>query len=209
VDIETLIPRSTLANQAWPAYVLDAAGKIFHVNAAWDREACNSAGLLGRQVIGTAWLDHIAGDEVRAWHRELLDRLLHPPDGASRGRMNHVCACNTAERFRIFSTHFDRLMLPGEDGVAGVLVTSSLLGEAPIDARYLVASFDERRLRQPDGTMLQCSGCRRMSVAGSSPRVWEFVPKLVWHPRPDISHGICALCREVYYGTTERYRLEP
>lgn len=199
----------TLEASEWPAYVLDAEGTIRRVNSAWDREALKAGGPLGRAVTGTRLLDHITGDDARAWHDELLERLLHLNGNGRRRPVVHVCACNTPDRFRVFSTRFAPLALPGAAGVSGLLVTTTLIEEAPVGERYHIAVFDERRFLQPDGLLLQCSGCRRVNVVGSSPRSWEFVPELLWRPPDNVSHSICGLCWEVYYGTELRRRAAP
>jgi hypothetical protein len=197
-NIDELVPRDVIEAELWPAYVLDAAGRIIDVNSAWDREARRAGGPLASAVIGTMWLDHIAGEDVRVWHRELLDRL-RAPDRRGRG-IAHICACNTPERFRLFTTRFQPLVRAGEGELAGVLVLTRLIEEAPVGERYIVEPFDERWLLEPDGVMVQCGGCRRVRVANSSPSVWVFVPELVARPRGNVSHGLCELCREVYYG---------
>lgn len=209
MNVEDLIPLDTLEASEWPAYVLDAGGVIRSVNGAWDREARRAGGPLGRAVIGTRWLDHISGADARAWHDELLERLLHLPGNGRRRPVVHVCACNTPDLFRVFSTRFAPLASPGAAGVAGLLVTSTLIEEAPVGERYQIAAFDERRFLHPDGLLLQCGGCRRMHVVGSSPRAWEFVPELLWRPPHNVSHSICGLCWEVYYGTELRRRAAP
>ena len=193
-----LVSRDVIEAEPWPAYVLDAAGRIVAVNGAWDREARTAGGPTSREVIGTAWLDHIAGDEPRAWHRELLERLLAPR--RRRRAFVHVCACNTPDLFRLFAARFEPIAPADEPEVEGVLVLTHQIEVAPVGERYSVAPFEERRFRQPDGVLIQCSGCRRMRAAGSSPDLWVFVPEVVAHPREDISHGICGTCREVYYG---------
>jgi hypothetical protein len=200
LDIDELVPRDVIEAEPWPAYVLDAEGRIVEINGAWDREVPRAGGPLASAVIGTAWIDHIAGEEPRAWHRQILERL-RAPERRSRGIV-HVCACNTPELFRLFATRFQPISRGGD--FAGVLVTTRLLEEAPIGERYVVAPFDERRFLEPDGRMVQCGGCRRMRVAGSSPSVWVFVPELIARPRENTSHGICELCREVYYGILPR-----
>jgi len=88
-----LVPRDVIEAEPWPAYVLDAAGRIVAVNGAWDRQVRRFGGPTSSEVIGTAWLDHISGEEPRAWHRELLERLLAP--GRRRGDISHgICeAC--------------------------------------------------------------------------------------------------------------------
>lgn len=199
--VERAVPISLEALEAepWPAYVLDRSGQIVAVNAAWDRVAVETNGPVAAAVLGTRWIDHIHGAELRAWYEDLFARVLQRGVGES-----HRCDCNTPERYRLFSSRFEPLRRRRSDEPAGVLVLASMLEEAPIGERYRIGTPDETRYRSSDGLVHQCSGCRRVRVAGASPRVWEFVPEYVATPRLDVSHGLCALCREIHYGMPVR-----
>jgi hypothetical protein len=193
VDNDDRVLEKTLEAEPWPTYIVDRTGRIVFTNAAWDRVAASANGPLGKDVTGTRWLDHTKGDELVAWQRALLDRVLE----RNKGEI-HCADCNTPQRYRLFSTRYSPLA--GREGPVGLVVLTSMIEDAPIEARYRLAPPDEQRHRQPTGFILQCGGCRRVHVTGTAPRVWEFVPEYVAQPRTDISHGICELCREVLYG---------
>ncbi len=186
---------AALEAEPWPACVLDMNGRIVGVNGAWDRIARASNGPLGIEVVGTRWSAHITGAELRAWYETLLHRVLDRGAGESLR-----CDCNTPERYRLFSSRFEPLRRRPSSETVGVLVLTSLIEEAPIGERYPLGTPDELRYRCADGLVRQCSGCRRVRVAGPPPAVWELVPEYVATPRQDVSHGICRLCREIYYG---------
>jgi hypothetical protein len=186
---------AALDAEPWPACVLDPEGSIVCVNEAWDRIAAASKGPLAAEVVGTRWSDHIEGAELRAWYEALLERVLHGGAGES-----HRCDCNTPDRYRLFSSRFEPLRARRSAEKVGVLILTSLIEEAPIGERYRLGTPDELRYLDPDGLVRQCSGCRRVRVTGPSPPVWELVPEYVATPPPDVSHGLCKLCREIHYG---------
>lgn len=199
MDLELSVSPEALEAEPWPAYALDRKGQIVRVNGAWDRVARAANGPMAAAVIGTRWLDHITGDELRTWYAALLERVLGSGAGES-----HRCDCNTPARYRLFSSRFEPLRPPRSPEIVGVLVLASRLEEAPIGERYRIGRPDLIRFQTMDGLVVQCSGCRRVRVAGGRPFVWEFVPEYVEAPRSDVSHGICRLCREIYYGMPAR-----
>jgi hypothetical protein len=83
---DKLIPGEALEAEPHPAYVVDREGRIAYVNSAWDREALRAHGPLGSDVVQTMWLDHIAGEELKAWHQRLLTSLLQSSAGKHAGR---------------------------------------------------------------------------------------------------------------------------
>lgn len=198
---DPLISRATLEAEPWPAYLIDREGTVSYVNQAWDLVAKPAQGPLACDVVGTPWLDWIAGDELRSWHQSLFDRLMRRTSGDS-----FECDCNTPDRYRLFAVRFESLARPGATEPEAVLQLTSMLEDAPIAERYPIGPPDEARFRQPEGVILQCGGCRRVKVAGPPTPVWEYVPEWVVTPRQDISHGICEVCREVHYGMLRRAR---
>jgi hypothetical protein len=187
--------RRTLDAERWPAFVLDREGCIVFTNAAWDTVSAEVDGPSGARVAGSRWLAHIAGDELIEWHQALFERVL-----AQRRAEIHTAACNTPTWYRLFSTWYAPLVTQLGAAPEGMVVSTSMIEDAPVEARYRIAQPDEARHRQPTGIIVQCGGCRRVCVVGTTPRVWEFVPEYVAHRGNDVSHGLCQLCREVHYG---------
>jgi hypothetical protein len=189
------ISREALEAERWPALVLDHGGRIVRVNQAWDRIAAGASGPVAEQVLGTCCVDHIEGQELRGWYEALFARVLRVGE-----RETHICDCNTPDRYRLFSTCFAPLRSERSGEWAGVLVLTTLMDEGAIGERYRIGPPDELRYLCRDGLIRQCSDCRRVRIAGSSPPEWEIVPEYVPTPRHNVSHGLCKLCRELYYG---------
>ena len=199
MEFDLLVSREALEAERWPACALDGEGQIVYVNTAWDRVAGAANGPLAADVLGTRWIEHISGRELRAWYEDLLARVLATGAGES-----HRCDCNTPDRYRLFNSRFEPLRRRGLPLTAGVLVLASMIEEAPIGERYKLGIPDVLRYLSAEGLLVQCSGCRRVRVAGGRPHVWELVPEFMTTPRPRVSHGICRLCRELYYGMPAR-----
>jgi len=197
-------PERAFDDEPWPAYVIDAGGIIVRVNWAWDREAQAAGGPRSGEVLGTRWLDWIHGDELRAWHADLLARLLGSPYAPGQGGVVQTCECNTSMRYRVFTMRFSPLTTHRVREPSGVLVITTLIAEGLIEAHYRVGVPDPARYRDAQGVLRQCSGCRRVHVPGVEPPSWEIAPALVATPVPDVSHGICELCWERYYSGLAR-----
>jgi hypothetical protein len=190
-----LLPLPSLDGERWPAFVIDLAGVLVHANEAWDRVAAVAGGPRAGEVVGSRWLDHIHGHELRSFYAELFTRI------CAGGPAEEVTApCNTPERFRLFRDRFEPVRTPEESELRGVLVLTSQTAEGPLEQQYRVAPPDPSRYRQPNGFILQCGGCRRVHVTGTAPREWEFVTEHVLRPRHQVTHGLCEVCRELYYG---------
>lgn len=201
MDIDDLISTQTLEAEPFPVYVVDPLGCLSWANQAWDVEAAKAYGPLFRVIKGTPWLHHIAGHELRTWHEDLFYRVLTRGVGET-----HTCDCNTPDRFRLFAARFEPLATRHAPGAVHLLVATFKIADAPIGERYTIGPPDRQRYVGAEGLLLQCGGCRRVHVAGSvSPRIWEFVPEYVSSPRIDVSHGLCELCRELFYGSGRRH----
>lgn len=199
MDLDLLVSREVLEAEPWPACMLDRSGDIVRVNGAWDRVAGETKGPFAVEVLGTRWSEHITGAELCAWYENLLARVLDRGVGES-----HRCDCNTPDRIRLFSSRFEPIRKRRSAEVVGALVLTSMIEEAPIGERYQFGEPDALRYLTIDSLILQCSGCRRVRVAGPPPTVWELVPEYVATPRQDVSHGLCNLCRELHYGMPAR-----
>jgi hypothetical protein len=199
MNVTELSSLETLDAEPFPAFVIDRAGLILYTNPAWERLAQIAGGPLADQVTSTRWFEHITGLALRIWYEDLFERVLQTRKGEC-----HMSECNTSERYRLFSNHFEPLGARGTGAPEGMLVSTRLIDDAPVESRYGMAPPDDGRYLQPSRVLLQCGGCRRVHVADTLPRVWEFVPEYLSKPRPDTAHGLCEMCREVYHGIRVR-----
>jgi hypothetical protein len=190
--------REALAVAPSPACLLDPRGVILYVNPAWDRFAEQNGGApgaLGSRVVGTRWLDHVRGQEVRAHHEALLEAVLDGSraDVAARGE------CNTPDTFRLVVSRFARIPGPDQRAPSAVAVSwETLRGEA-IQQRYPVVDQDGLAYRDAGGAFVQCSCCRRArGREGAAAGRWDFVPSLVRGPASGAEFALCDDCAEAY-----------
>jgi hypothetical protein len=182
----------SLAAEKEPACLLDTRGTFLFVNEAWDRHASAAGGTLGTAIIGTRWLDHLQGEEVRRAHEQLLARALTPPHPRS---LVQVGEANTGTRAALLSTRFEPVLQHGEP--LGVRVVNTVVRERPIEEVYDVVHRPTDAYRQADGAIVQCSCCRRVQDPGE-PERWDLVPELLQLPVAS-RHALCELCAELHY----------
>jgi PAS fold len=186
----------TLAAEASPACLLDTRGTVVFVNEAWDRHAAANGGAprcLGASLIGTSWLDHIAGDEVKEHHARLLERALRP--AARPPAVVHVAESNTPTTAALVSTRLAPVLDRGEP--LAVSVVHSVVRERPIAEVYEVVHGSAEDYRGAGGELAQCSCCRRVRDPADASR-WDLVPELLTSP-PRATHVLCELCAELHY----------
>ncbi len=169
------------------------------VNEAWDRFAEENGGApacLGDALLGTRWLDHIAGEEVRATHAALLARALSPSSGA-RGAIVQVGECNTAITSALVSTRLQPVLLHGIEPT-GVAIVHETVRARPIEEVYDPVARGVESYRDGEGRLTQCSCCRRLRdpVEGGS---WDLVREVVQAPPTPVVHGLCELCAELHF----------
>jgi hypothetical protein len=78
-----------------------------------------------------------------------------------------------------------------------LLVACSLRRES---AHPATAAAVEGCYRDKNGFITMCSNCRRTRRVGCAPQIWDWVSAFVANPPDCVSHGICGLCLEYYYG---------
>jgi hypothetical protein len=188
----------SLAAAHGPACLLDASGTFLFVNEAWDRHAAENGGAprcLGSSLIGTAWLDHIHGAEVRASHAQVLERALR---GGPRPRgVTQVGESNTATRAALLKTRYAPVVAHGGD-VIGVAIEHEVVRERPIEEVYGLSALPPDSYRDAAGRLTQCSCCRRVRDP-EEPSRWDLVPDLVERPAPgETAHVLCELCTELH-----------
>jgi PAS domain-containing protein len=163
--------------------VLDADGHILWVNPAWVRFAQEN-GAEARTPEGGSYFDAIS-PPLRDFYREAFSKAL-----ATGGVFDQEYECSTPDKRRIFRLR----ALPVE--ARALLVEHSLVAEYD-HGEPSHEAIAERYVRE-DGTLLQCSHCRRVRAA--STHSWEWVRQWVAAPHPETSHGICPSCVGFYWG---------
>lgn len=174
------------------ALLVDPAGVILFANQAWERLARATGGgpaCLASALVGTAWLDHVAGEEPRRRHGLLLERAraLRAP-----GAVVQLAECNDASTARLVATRLEPVFAaPG--AIAGVAIVHRVARERPIAEVYPPVPLDGRDLGAGEAGPVQCSCCRRTRRPGDADE-WEFVPELVLVPPVATRFAYCALC---------------
>ena len=174
--------------------VLDREGVIRFTNAAWEVHARRDGApdMSPRSVIGKPYLDFILG-ALRSHVRRCLRVVTERSD--LRGVDLHS-ECNTPDTLRLLSTHFAPLRSP-DGGLAGVVVRHSLRVAGPLADHYVIAEAPPESFRDDQGIITQCGCCRR--VRDPADGSWKMSLTLLEKPRPDLSHGLCESCLELYY----------
>jgi hypothetical protein len=186
-----------ISRERSPACLLDPGGSFLFVNDAWDHHALENGGgpsCLGASLIGTRWLDHIRGEEVRRRHEELLARALRARPPRPR-RVTHVAESNTPTRAALISTRLEPVLVPCGEVVA-VAIVHGVVRDRPIEEVYDLVDRPLDAYRDASGEVTQCSCCRRMRDP-AEPERWDLLPALLASPQP-VSHGLCELCAELH-----------
>lgn len=189
----------SLAAEAHPACLLDCQNIFLFVNQPWDRFAEENGGVpasLGAALIGTPWVDHLAGDDIRRYHEGLLARAMKS-DGTRAHQLVQVSESNSATEARLVATRFDPVIARDGSEPMGMVVVHSIVRVRPIEEVYQVTSGEERSYRDKEECIIQCSCCRRTREPASGG--WDFVPALVQTPPQGIRWQLCDLCLELHY----------
>jgi PAS domain-containing protein len=163
--------------------VIDRDARILWVNPAWDRFARDNGASENLDAL-ESYLDGIS-PPLRDFYRDVFDRAL-----LTGNIFEHDYECSSPDKLRRFRLR----VLPVE--ARGLVLEHSLLVEGPHTATAEPAI--EARFLNPDGTILQCSNCRRVRAPDTS--AWAWVPTWVAHAPPMTSHGICPSCVGFYWG---------
>ncbi len=190
--------RAILAAEASSACLLDARGVILFVNPAWDRFARENGGepgALGEAVLGTRWLDHVRGDEVRAHHGRLLERALA---GQGWSGVLHLGECNSPTEARLVVSRLERVLSGAGGEPVGVAAVYTVLATRPLAELHPPVEAEAASYRRADGYVVQCACCRRVQSPAELAR-WDLVPALIAHRAGQVTHGLCELCARLYY----------
>lgn len=186
-----------------PALLVDPGGIILHANDAWEQFARENGGgefVAGAALVGTRWLDHVSGEWPRRLHEVLLERAARRAGAGPRGGAIQLAECNTPTTARLVATHLEPVLGPGRM-VASVAVSHRLVRQRPIAEVYPPVDAPGSRWTREDGTVEQCSCCRRVRRPDAEELLdpWEFAPGLVAEPPPGTRFVYCALCLELHH----------
>ena len=190
--------RAILARESSSACLLDVRGIIRFVNPAWDRFASENGGApgaLGSAVVGTTFLDHVAGHEVRAHHARLLERALA---GQGWSGVVQLGECNSPTEARLMAARFERVVAGPAEVPVGIAAVYTMLTTRPMAGVHPPVEAEAAAYRRPDGLLTQCACCRRVQDT-ADPERWDLVPRLVEAPALNVTHGLCDLCVQLYY----------
>ena len=171
-------------------YVLDSSFRIAYCNLAWDRFALENGGdgVLRKEQIGRSVIDATPA-RLRPFYLAIYRRVLQYGEEA-----DCVYECSSPETLRRFHMHIKRK--DTGKGTFLVVMNSEILEEthpAP-DARYDIDGFQD-----DNGLITMCAHCRRTRLPQSTD-TWVWAPELVRRMPPEVSHGICSVCFDIYYG---------
>lgn len=161
-------------------------GRMALQNSAWQRFALENAGsdMLERWPIGSDLLSGISG-ALRGYYGRAFARAAARNEAWEQSYHCHSSRLSREHRLRVLPLEGSCLLLIHSDVVVPTPFGS---GELVTSARYVAA----------DGMIRQCSNCRRSQRVGC-PGTWDWVPQFVDQAPPNVSHGICATCRNQYY----------
>lgn len=190
--------QAILAREANSACLLDVRGIIRFVNPAWDRFARENGGVpgaLGSAVLGTTFLDHVVGDEVREHHAKILERALA---GQGWSGVVQLGECNSPTEARLVASRFERVLSGSKEDPVGIAAVYTILTARPLAEVHPTVEAEEAAYRGPNGLLVQCACCRRVQCAADPDR-WDLLPRLIESPARMVTHGLCDLCVQLYY----------
>lgn len=184
-------PLDVLERARDTSFALSEQLDITYCNSAWDRFAQENGGnleLQGRNVISKNLLAFVAA-ELRDFYNGLFARAR-----AIGQPVDHDYECSSAPIFRLYRMRVYPLA-PDH----GFVVLNSLRVEHPHDR--IARPPDDAVYTDSAGLMHMCANCRRTRRANPSlPQVWDWVPSYLDRTLSNVSHGICPVCLEYYYG---------
>ena len=173
-------------------YVLDEDLRLTYCNLAWDRFALENGGenVLRKGQIGRSVIDVVPA-RLRPFYLRMYGRVLQSGEEA-----DCVYECCSPETFRRFHMHVKRRMLG--NGRSAIVVINSLVLEEPYVSPDV--PYDTAALRDENGLVTMCTHCRRTQLPHDLD-TWVWAPELVRKMPIDVSHGLCSVCFDIYYGT--------
>jgi hypothetical protein len=179
------------------SFILDRQLDIVYVNAAWVASAHLDGAVPAapEQLLGRPYLSFVVGPLHDHLKRKLQATLA--PSTSARGLLL-TSECNTPTHFRTLTSHLVPLRSADPEGEpVGLVVMHSIHVNGLLSERERLAEEGSDAWRDANGTLLQCSCCRR--VKDPHLGVWRMSAALVAEQAPHTSHGLCEACLEAYY----------
>ena len=173
-----------LAARSDAAVLVDLEGTILFANDAWERFA-RLWGTLGQVSVGMRLADAVQGAEPREILRRVLERAAQ---GAGARARSFTVECNGPDLARLVTIQVAPL-LAGTEPI-GLTIVQRLVRALPAGEVYPVVEGTADGYRTADGTLEQCSCCRR-TRRPAEPEEWDFVPGLVAAPPADTLFAFC------------------
>lgn len=166
-------------------YVVDSDLCIQYCNSAWDRFAIENGGeqWLARQAAGVNVMD-ITVSGLQEFYRSAFQK-------AEGGVYEFDYQCSSATRLRLF-----RMQIFGSKISHSFAVVNSLRVDRPHPAGL---PADTRLYASTKGIVSVCAHCRKARRRGVEQQ-WDWVPEFLIDRTITLSHGLCEVCRDYFYG---------
>lgn len=177
----------TLAIQPATLVAISPDGLILWINAAWSRFARANGGDRVLRAFRPGRSSYYAGisEPLRSYfERAFTDAY------AKQKVFDQDYECSSHDVLR--NMHLRALPIPK----GGLLLEHSQTFAAPMDRPE--AAVIRSRYVTAAGLIVQCSNCRR--VRRSDGAIWDWIPSWLSSAPARVSHGVCEVCLEFYYG---------
>ena len=182
------IPISTLEASGDISCRLNSDLRIVYCNPAWDRFAlANNGGLaLSDRVLGSIIMDFIPPELIEFYRAAFAS--------ARDAVVEFDYECSTPDLYRIFQMQ----ILPVEEP-KGYTVINALTVEEGMEGKRTALVLNPPEYLNEAGIITLCSHCRRSSRIDCSGQ-WDWVPANLKPALRNVSHGLCPICYEYFYG---------
>ncbi|MFW5968000.1 MAG: hypothetical protein ACOCV2_10805 [Persicimonas sp.] len=173
-------------------YGLDGELRLSLLNDDWYRTARSAPGgeaLLQKFDLGSSYVDALA-EPLREFFTSHLEQSI-----ASGKTWAFDYLCPTPSLRRVF-----RMQVLPIAGRAGCVITNACVVEEPAPTGKTPPTDLQDTYRDNNGLITQCSHCRRVRRPARA-GCWDWLPSMVAHMPPRVSHGICPSCYVYFYET--------
>lgn len=178
----------TLERDPAVIYVLDPEGNFLYCNEAWDRFALENGGLgLNRLSMQSESVYGVLPEVLIEFYREHYREVM-----ATGEPWEFSFECTSPDRYR--QMHMRTLAL---DGRRGLLIASAIVVDRQHE-RGEGVPLPQPGQRIPGIHM--CASCRRIRCPESTCQEWVWSRSAVQGAPAGVSHDLCPLCSEHYYG---------